>query len=106
MTAAIVPASFENVHETGQVCVHIRMRMGQGMPNPSLRGEVNHKQKTVPLEQGGDPSPVDKIELFERKPLVFAKNREPALLERGIIVIVQVVQPDDPVACVQKALRC
>ena len=49
------------------------------------------------VDDPGNAARVGDIDLFESEPAVFRQAGQPVLLEFGIVVIVQIVDPDDRV---------
>ena len=67
MPAAIVPATFEDSREAGQIGIDIGERIDERMPNAGLRREVNDVRKAMLLEQRGHSLAIGEIELDETK---------------------------------------
>src|SRR5690242_17559291 len=105
MAAAVVPATFEDGGEAGQIGIDIGERIDERMPNTSLRGEVNDVRKTMFLEQACHPVAICEIELDETQARRFGELRASRLLQRGIIVGVHIVETDHVAALAQQSLR-
>ena len=56
-------------------------------------------------EEPGSAAPIRKVERFEGEPRILHQDRQARLLDGGIVVVVQVINPDDAVARGEQALR-
>ena len=71
-----------------------------------LRGEVNHALELLRARTARSCRVlIGEIDLHEPETRDFCENREPRLLERDVVVLVEVVEPDDLVAALEQVLR-
>src|SRR6476660_7054430 len=105
MAAAVVPATFKDGGEAGQIGIDIGERIDERMPNTGLRGEVNDVRKTMFLEQACHPVAIGEIESDETQARRFGELRAARLLQRGIIIGVHVVESDHVAALAQQSSR-
>src|SRR5215510_3800266 len=105
MTAAVVPATFEDGGEAGQIGIHIGKGSDERMPDTGLRSQVNDVRETILLESACHPVAVGKIELDETQATGFGEFVASRLLQRGIIVGVHVVETDHVAAVAQQTSR-
>ena len=103
-------ARLEDIGKADQVALDIGMRIFQAVAHAGLRGEMDHPVertfREAPLHRGA----VRKVRLVEaiRSAAVGGdpvENAEPRPLERRIVIVVDVVEPDHGVAALQQALR-
>jgi hypothetical protein len=99
---AAVPATLEDVHEAHEVRVHVGVRVRQRVANTRLRREVDHAIEAVLLEEALHAVAVGHVELHEREALLRRQAREARLLERDLVVVVDVVEPHDRVASIEE----
>ena len=105
MTAAIVPASLQNVGKTDQVRIHVGMRVSKRIPHAGLRSEVDHDGKPMPRKQFRNRNAIRQVQSLELKALVVAENIEPRGLQLRIVIRIQVVDPYDAVTGLKQSLR-
>ena len=98
-------AAFEDVREADDVAVDVGKRILQRVAHAGLRREVNHALELLAREQLRHPRPVGEIQLDEAEVRPLPQLREPRLLQRDVVVVVEVVEPDDFVAALQQELR-
>ena len=106
MLGAVVPAAFEDVGEADDVAVDVRERILQRVAHARLRCEVNHASELLPREQLLHARPVREIQLDEAEVRPLPQLREPRFLKRDVVVVVEVVEPDDFVAALQRFAPC
>jgi hypothetical protein len=90
----MVPASFQNIDEAFEIGVDIGMGMVDGMAHASLGREVNDRRKPMFGKQLTDRGTIGKIGLHEIELRILAQDIQPGLLERRVIVAVEIVQTD------------
>ena len=105
MTAAIVPASLQNIGEADQIGVDIGVRISERVSHARLRGQMDDHGKPIPREQRRYRHAIRHIEPFELKARVVAQDIEPGGLQPRIIIGIEIVDPDDAVAGLQQPLR-
>jgi hypothetical protein len=67
---------------------------------------MNHSLELLGREQPGDRVLIGEIHLHELETRVLRENREPRVLQRDVVVLVEIVEPDDLVASLEQVLRC
>ena len=105
MTALVVPATFEDIEEAIEVGIGIDVRVCERMADAGLPREMDHPGETVPGEQRRDLGPIRKIGMNELESGLRPQQIEPRLLERGIVKVVEIVEPDDMTAFGQQLAR-
>jgi hypothetical protein len=102
-----VLAGLEEGHEAGDVGVHVRRRVLHGVAHAGLRREVEHVGEGHHVEELGQEAAVVDVALHHEH-AVGAQQRAPGLLQRGVVVGVEVVEAQDAVAALaqrQRAVR-
>src|SRR5262245_19617079 len=105
MTAAVVPATFEDGGEACQIGIHISEGIDERMPDTGLGSQVNDVRETMRLEQACHPVAIGKVELDETQATRFGEFGASRLLQRGIIIGIHVVETDHVAAVAQQTLR-
>ncbi len=105
MAALVVPAAFQNIEETFEVGIGIDMRVIDRMADAGLPRQMDHLGEGVPCEQRRDARPIRKIGMHEFESRLLPQQIEPRLLERGIVEVVEIVEPDDMAAFGQQLTR-
>ena len=105
MAALVVPATFENIEEAFEIGIGIDMRVIDRMADAGLSREVDHLGEGVPCEQRRDAGPVREIGVHEFESRLLPQQIEPRRLERGIVEVVEIVEPDDMAAFGQQLTR-
>src|ERR1700731_4821269 len=100
-----VPTAFQDIEEAGEVCVRVGVRIDQRVAHARLGGEMDHVLEAVLREQLRHPGAVGEVELDEMEGRIFAKLVEPRLLERRVIIGVEVVEAYDRAAGSQQPAR-
>ena len=96
-----VPAGLQDVVEPDHIALDVRIRVLDAEPDPRLRREVYDDIEVVFREDPVDEGLVGKVALDELVGVpfrfcgLFLDFAQAVLLERRIIVVVQVVEPDD-----------
>ena len=98
-------ATLEHVEEAGQVCIDIGVRIDQRIAHTGLRREMHHIGELMRGEQLGHFGTICDIERLEAKRRKAAQLGEPRLLERGIVVVIEIVDPDDRASLLEQAAR-
>src|SRR3569623_299730 len=95
MTAVIAPAALEHVEETLQIGIGVSVRTVDRVADAGLRGEMHDGGKPMLVEQRGNRGTVGKIGLHKGKAGIGTQDSEPCPFQRGIIIVVDVVEADD-----------
>ena len=96
-----VPTRLQDVVEPDHIALDVRIRVLNAIPDPGLRREVHDDIEVVLREEPVDERLVGKVALDELVGMLQGGRgllldlAQAVLLERRIIVIVQVVEPDD-----------
>jgi hypothetical protein len=99
---AVVTASLEHMEGAGKIAINVCMRIEQRVPHASLRTEVNDPLETRFAKESFHPMPIGKVELDEPESWLTFENGEPGFLQLDVIVLVQVIEPNDLIAPLQK----
>lgn len=91
----ILPARFQNIIKADNVAFDVHVGVRDGVPHACLRGEIHDDLRPVSREEVGNQALVGKVSADEREVLERLELCQPRLLEPDVIVVVQVVQPDD-----------
>src|SRR6187431_1717118 len=95
MFAAVVPAALQHVDETLDVGVDVGVRMVDRMTHAGLGREVDNHLKLVVSKKGCHWRTFSKINLLESEPRMLTQNIQPRLLQRRVVVVVEIVQTDN-----------
>ena len=105
MAALVVPAAFENIEEAFEIGIGVGVGMMDRMADARLSRHVDHVRKPVLGEQRRDDRPIRKIGMNEFESGLRPQQIEPRLLERGIVKVIEIVEPDDMTAFGQQLTR-
>ncbi|MNN20633.1 hypothetical protein D3C81_1339220 [compost metagenome] len=90
-----MPAALENIEETVEVAVQIRLGIVQRVTHPGLRGEVNHHLWTFADKQRCDGRGIGQVNRSELEIAgLLAHPLHAVVLELRVVVGVEVVQTD------------
>ena len=103
MAAAVVTAAFQDIGEADQIGVDIGIRVGQRVAHAGLGGEMHDVWKAVLGEQRGHGGAVGEIELGEAEACELGELGEPRLLQLGIVIGIEIVEPDNGAALLAQA---
>jgi len=96
-----VPARLQDVVEPNHVALDIRIRVLDAIADTRLSGKVHDDIEVVSLEEAVDESLVGEVALDELVGVLRGGRgllldlAQAVLLERRIVVIIEVVEPDD-----------
>src|SRR3982074_3024621 len=105
MTAFIVPASFQDIDKAFEVGVDISMRMIDRITHTGLGREVDHHRKSIFCKQSRHGGTIREIGLHKAEARILAQDIQSRLLQRGVIVTVEIVQTDNVTAFGQQLTR-
>ena len=97
----MMPAGLQDVVEPDHVALDVRIRVLDAIADTGLSGKVHDDIEVVFLEEAVDEGLVGEVALDELVGMPFGcvglllDLAQAVLLERRIIVVVQVVEPDD-----------
>ena len=104
MPNLMLATPFEHIHEADEIAIYISMRIFQRIPHASLRSEVHNPIKPVLSKQRRHARPIGQLPSYERKTGLGLQSCKPRLFEANIIIIVEIIEPDDRIpACQQHA---
>ncbi len=95
---AVVPAALQHVHEADHVAVDVGVRILDRVPHSGLCREVDHLLESTGGEQRVHPCPIGDVELAEREAGTPGQARQTRVLQRRVVIVVQVVDADHLVA--------
>ena len=102
MLDAVVAAALEHVGGADHVALDVGERVLDRVAHARLRGEVDHALELLAGEQLGHARAVREVELDEAEPRQLLQQLEPRELEAHVVVVVEVVEPDDLVAALEE----
>jgi len=102
MFHAVVPAAFQHVEEAGHVAGHIDMRVGRGVPHAGLGGQIDHALGSMGGESLFHCRPVGQIDGQLDEVGMIEVACETSALQLGIIIVIEAVDADYPVATLQE----
>ena len=105
MAASGVPAALQHVQEPRNIGIDVVVRGGQRVAHARLGGEMHHIGEAVLLEQRRHPAAVVEIEFLEPERSVAGQLGDACLLEAGVVIGVEVVDPDHRTARRQQMPR-
>src|SRR5690242_6096649 len=91
-------AALENIDEADEVAIDIGVRIRHGISHSRLRREVDHFVESLALEQAWHRRTIRDVHPFELKPGIGGELGEPGFLEPDVVIVVEVVDPDDFIA--------
>ena len=98
MPRACAPATLEHIAESDQVGVDVFLGMRHGVPHARLSGEVHHHLERAALEGPCGRLAIGELDPLEAEAGSPVEPGEPRLLERHVVVVVQVVKAEHLVA--------
>ena len=101
---AVVAAAFQHVEGAGDVAAHVGVWVLERMAHAGLRREVHHALKFLAREERGHGRLVGEVELHEAKLRLHREAREARLLERNVVVLIQVIETDHLVTAREQPL--
>ena len=106
LEARQLAAGLEQNHVAFDVAAQIGVGIDQRIAHPGLGRQVNDPVDVgMRVEQRPDRVPVGDIEAPKGEPVPALQKVQPRLLERHVVVVVEVVDPDHPFAPRQQSLR-
>ena len=96
------PATLEKSEEPDQIGVYVGFRVFQGIPDTRLGGQMNHALRSAGLEAGLHSLRILKTHSVIGKSLIGKQLGQPGSLEFGVVVVVQVIHPNDLVTALEQ----
>ena len=107
MLHRVMAAGFQDVEEAQKIALHIGIRIDDGIPYPCLGGQIHHNFRMIGFKQVKDQVLVRQIPLDEHIVRKGLQLLQPGLLDAHIIVVIHIVQADDPgIRCVRQNSLC
>src|SRR5258705_13913774 len=104
MRGPMMPASLKNIQEAQQIPFNISMRVLNGITQACLCGEIHHIIKFKICKYFLDTGTIVQIPLYKSKVLISSQKLKPRFLQIDIIIVIEVIQPNDPILLSQKFL--
>lgn len=104
MLHASIPATFEDIHKPDEVRLHVSVRIGQRITHPCLGRKMNNAIEFFVRKQRCHRGCISHIKANKAESGTAREACQARLLETDIVVVVEIVQPDDFVATRQQAL--
>ena len=95
--------AFDHIAKAHQVGVDIGGRIVDRIAHAGLGGKVHHGIEPLACEQSAHALAIDNIEHPEIERRMGFKAREARLLQRNLVIIVEVVDAGDPVSACKQA---
>ncbi|MNC44026.1 hypothetical protein D3C75_929190 [compost metagenome] len=95
-------AALEDAEEADDVGIDIGLGRFETVADPGLGGEVDDAARLVFGEQGGDALAVGQVERVMAIVRMFLQQGQTSLLQRRVVIGVEVVQADDRLAALQQ----
>ena len=105
MLDAGVPAAFENVQETDDIAIDVGVGILERMAHTRLSRQMYDPIGRFALEHVVDSCPVGNVDLDEAEAVALSQPRQSRLLQGNVVVVVEVVQPQNIVAAREQPLR-
>ena len=97
-----MPAGLEDVVKPNHIALDVRIRVLYAVPHARLRRKVHDNVEVVFLEQVVNKCLVSQVTLDETECMLRMLRRlgrnlpQPVLLQRRVVIVVEIVQPDNP----------
>lgn len=97
----VLSARFQHVIKADNIALDVHVRIGDGIPHARLRRQVDDDIEFILVEKLLNERLVRKV-TFDKNPLAvrFIRKlfdlREAVLFERNVVVVVHIVEPDEP----------
>ena len=103
MLHTVMTAAFQDIERADYVAVDVAVRIFQRMTHPCLRAKVHHPLELSGSKQVHHRCLVGKVRSHKLESRLSLQAFEARGLERDIVIIVEIVEPDHVVAPLQKA---
>ena len=90
----MLPAALEHVEEADEVGIDVGVRVLERVAHAGLRREMDHPLRPVSANSSRRPR-VGEVDLREAEAGAAPSRGEPRLLQREVVVVVEVVDADD-----------
>ena len=102
MLHPVMAAAFEDMQEAGDVRGDISVRVVERVADPGLRCEMHDARRLLLGEGRLDRGPVAEIGLDEAEGFVPRELEKPRLLQRHVVIGIEIVEPDHLVAALDR----
>lgn len=102
MPDVAVAATLENVAESDEIRIDVHRRILDRIAHPRLRRHVHDCVEMLIREKRGQSLSVRHIEFLETESFVRAQAGKAPFLEADIIVVAEVIDPDDLIAAFEQ----
>ena len=98
-------AGFKNVAEAHQVRIDVGPRLLNGVTDAGLRRKIDHSLGPIFLKDSLKPPSVLQGEPDIGKPASACQTRQTRLLERDLVIIIEVIDTNDFISPIQQSMR-
>jgi hypothetical protein len=95
MPDPMMPARFQDIDESFDVARHIGLRIDQRVADARLRRQVDDDLELLAGVQLAEPGAIGQIHAHEAKSLNPLELAQARLLQRDIVVVIQIVEAND-----------
>jgi len=106
MSDVMMPTAFQNMKHPDDIALYIGMRILYGVPDASLRSQVNDLVETLTGEKAFHPASIREIKPTHLKIGIVVEYRRARFLERRIVVVIEIVHANDRVATIEQGFCC
>src|ERR1700681_2585591 len=100
-----MPATFQHIQKPRNVGIDIVVRRRERVAYAGLGGEMDHIGKPAVAEQDRHAIAVVEVELVETERVEPGELGKARLFERGIVILIEIVDADDGASARRKPLR-
>ena len=105
MLHRVPAAALEHIEGPDDVALHVAVRILERIAHAGLRAQVHDPLEALPGEQGGHRLLIGEVGVHKSEQALPGQEREARTLERRIVVVVEIVQPDHFVAAPEEPPR-
>ena len=107
MLHRVMAAGFQNIVKAQKIALHIGIRIDDGIPHSCLGRQIHHNCRMIGFKQVKYQALVRQVSLDEHIVWKSLQFLQPGLLDAHIIVIIHIVQADDPgIRCIRQNSLC
>lgn len=103
MRHIIMATPFKDIYKPLQIGIDISVRIFQRVSHPGLRGQMNDTIRLFISENTSHRVPVFDRNTVKAKRLMVSDAGKPRLFQRDIIIVVEIINPDDFITARQQA---
>src|SRR5436305_3503571 len=105
MLQVLLSRCLNHIHKTGEITLHVEMRIFQRVSHPGLRCQVYDQSELFILENIGNGIQVCDVGVNELEAWVIFQDLQPRMFQAFIVKAVEVIDSDDLMTRLQKPLR-